>query len=293
MQNYDELFSTQEDFDKEQYKARKQAQRSEVYGMIDAAAQEMQYNGELFQSFLDVQARFDRYTVNNAILIAKQNPAATRLADFDTWQKEEVRVRKGEKGIAILEPGGEYTREDGSTATRFQVKYVFDISQTDSPQRVTPSVTRDLRLLLKALITHAPCQMQISDNMAENRNALYSPKERTIYVRQGMDGPDIFRALTSELAHARMSQGDPEYKRTGNLYTAHYVSYLLCRRYGVPADQFKFDKVPEEYAKMDSQTFRRELNRIRDVAGEISQSMNRVLDGQSRVKPQRDGNAAR
>lgn len=36
-----------------------------------------------FQPYLDVQARFDRYSVSNAVLIAAQCPEATRLADFD------------------------------------------------------------------------------------------------------------------------------------------------------------------------------------------------------------------
>lgn len=301
MSNYDDLFSAQESnsqeettlspLDKEEFKARKQAERDEVYGMIDAAAEEMKCNGELFQSFLDVQARFDRYTVNNAILITKQFPAATRLADFDTWQSENARVNKGEKSIAILEPGKDYTREDGSTATSFNVKRVFDISQTKNSRKNAPIVTRDERLLLKALITHAPCQMKISEHLPESMNAIYNPKEKTIYVRAGMDAPDIFCALSSELAHAHMDTGEAEYKRNSNLLAVYCVSYLLCKRYGVPTDRFHFDKMPEEYAKMDSQTFRKELAKIRDVAGEISHDMNRVLEAQDRTKKDRTDEA--
>lgn len=304
MANYDDLFSMQPEapaegaalnpFDKDEFKARKQAERDEVYGLIDSTTDEMKCSGELFQTCLDVQARFDRYSANNAILITKQLPEASRLADFDAWKNENVRVNKGEKSIAILEPSKKtYTREDGSTGTNFNVKRVFDVSQTNSTQKITPTVTRDERLLLKSLISHAPCQMKISDNLAENMNAIYSPKEKTIYARQGMDAPDIFRALSSELAHAHMSQGDADYKRTGNLNTAYCVSYVLCKRYGVPTDRFSFDRMPEEYAKMDNQEFRKELTKIRDVAGEISRDMNRVLDAQDRAKNERSSEDAR
>ena len=66
---------------------------------------------------------------------------------------------------SILEPGKPYTKEDGTTGTSFNVKRVFDISQTNSTEKVTPTVTRDERLLLKALITHAPCQLKIRNNI--------------------------------------------------------------------------------------------------------------------------------
>ena len=292
MPNFDDLFTApsesheatagQRSFNKDEFKARKQAERDNVYGLIDSTTEEMKCSGELFQTFLDVQARFDRYSPTNAILIAKQLPGAMRLADFDTWKAENVRVNKGEKSIAILEPGKAYTKEDGTTGTSFNVKRVFDISQTNSAEKIVPTVTRDERLLLKSLITHAPCQMKIGNNMHERMNAIYSPKENTIYVRQGMDAPDIFRALSSELAHAHMAKGDGEYKRTGNLNTVYCVSYVLCKRYGVPTDSFAFERMPEEYAKLDNKQFREELTKIRDVAGEISHEMNRVLDEHNR-----------
>ena len=59
--------------------------------MIDTFAHEMSMDGGLFCDYLDVQARFDRYSVSNAILIAAQKPDATKLADFDTWKASGVR----------------------------------------------------------------------------------------------------------------------------------------------------------------------------------------------------------
>ena len=153
-------------FDMDEYKARKQQERSDVYTLLDNTAEEVKGSGELFQTFLDVQARFDRYSVNNALLITAQMPEATKLADFDTWKEANVSVNKGETAISILGPGREYERDDGSTGTSFNVKKVFDISQTNSRERVTPKVTRDERLLLKSLISNAPCKMMISEAMS-------------------------------------------------------------------------------------------------------------------------------
>ena len=47
-------------------------------------------------AYLDVQARFDLYSVSNAILIAAQCPEATKLADFDTWKADGVYVKRGQ-----------------------------------------------------------------------------------------------------------------------------------------------------------------------------------------------------
>lgn len=92
MPNYDDLFTgqtTQQEekpFDKTVWAARKQAEREGVYAMIDSYVQDMGKEGGLFQAYLDVQARFDLYSVSNAILIAAQCPEATKLADFDSWK---------------------------------------------------------------------------------------------------------------------------------------------------------------------------------------------------------------
>jgi len=263
--------------DKDEYAARKKQEREEVYALLDSATEQVKGRPEQFQALLDVQARFDRYSINNALLILAQKPEANRLADFDTWKSENVRINKDEKAISILEPGGEYQRKDGTMATSFNVKKVFDVSQTNKQEKLTPTITRDERLLLKALITNAPCKMVISEEMAVTLNAIYKPENRTIYIRPGMDGPTIFRSLANELAHAHMDKGEG-YSRAHSSATAYCVAYVLCKRYGVPTDSFRFDSVPAEFSKLEAKEFRAEMSKVRSVAGEISMSMNKVLE---------------
>ncbi len=229
MPNYDDLFTEQpapqEEFDKNAWAAKKQAEREGVYAMIDSHVHDMGVDGGVFQGYLDVQARFDLYSVSNAILIAAQRPEATKLADFDTWKASGVYVKRGADAISILEPGKEYTRqEDGSTGVFCNVKKVFDISQTNSTgvsynvkkvfdisqtranQRPAPAVARDERLLLKALMNNAPCRFSISNELPEGVNVAYHPQNSVIYVRQGLDAPTIFRGVAQELARAHMDK---------------------------------------------------------------------------------------
>ena len=165
MNNYDDLFNSKDNndksksdnknkpFDKDAWVEKKRMERAEAYVMLDNATEEIVSDGERFRDFLNTQAQFDRYSVSNALLIAFQRPGATRVADFGTWKDDDVSVNKGEKAITILEPGNEYTREDGTTGFSINVKKVFDISQTDSNAN-TKRRTPDARAAIKALVAH-------------------------------------------------------------------------------------------------------------------------------------------
>ena len=47
-------------------------------------------------------------------------------------------MKKNQKGIVILEPGDEYTREDGSIGVSYNPKKVFDITQTTCAPECSP-----------------------------------------------------------------------------------------------------------------------------------------------------------
>ena len=61
-------------------------------------------DGENWQRWLDVAARFPSYSLNNLLLIAAQRPDATQVAGFGAWKALGRQVDKGSKGIAILAP---------------------------------------------------------------------------------------------------------------------------------------------------------------------------------------------
>lgn len=60
--------------------------------------------------------------MTNALLILAQMPEATQLKDFDGWKDAGASIKRQQKGISILEPGEEYTREDGTIGTSYNVK---------------------------------------------------------------------------------------------------------------------------------------------------------------------------
>ncbi|MCM1565174.1 MAG: ArdC-like ssDNA-binding domain-containing protein [Dehalobacter sp.] len=293
MSSFDDLFRQEKEapaprndqpFDKEAWKQQKQEQREMVYSLIDDTAEAVAQGGTQFQSYLDVQSRFDRYSVSNALLILAQKPNATRIADFDTWKEQGIYIRKKESGFYILEPGEEYQRDDGTSGISYNPKKMFDISQTGKALKHETSAYPDDRTRIKALMDHAPVPIRISDTLPEGTNALYQPDTREIQIRCGMDTENIFRALSQELAHAEMDKGDRDYGRSEHGFHAYCTSYMLCKQYGADTSGYRFDHAPEMLGSMNPQEIRAELSTIRETAGEISGRMNRMLVQQRQEK---------
>lgn len=292
MSNFDDLFDAQgsqpypggQSFDKDAWAEKKKAERQSVFDLADSTAGAVCTDGNKFREYLDLQARFDRYSATNALLILAQMPQATQVRDYDGWKDSGISVKRCPKAISILEPGDEYQREDGSIGTYYNVKRVFDVSQTTARGKVQPAVSTDGRLLLKALIHRPPVPMQMVDDLPNHMGAYYDHDQQVIFVRRGMDAPDIFRSVSKELAHAELAAVDVEYTREGAAFAAYSASYLLCRKYGIDASGYDFSRLPDSFRESDPQSVRAALSEIRDTAGEISGRMARVLEQSKQPK---------
>ena len=276
-----------EPFDKAAYAARKRSGRDECYRLADVTAEKVASSAELYAAYLNVQARYNRYSVNNALLLTAQYPKATKLATFEEWRKNGAQIAKGSKGIMLLEPGKEYMRADGSTGTNFRVKKVFDISQTDAPP-LTAEIHRDQRLLMRALIHNAPCRLAFDDALPAGVQAQYKPDSRTVFVRHGLEGDDMFRALARELAFAHLDKGDG-FSRTGCEFRAKSIAFLVCARNHIAAEAVV---VPASYSNLEAKAFKKELQQINEVANTMHGNMEQVLGKQQRDQmPQKAASA--
>ena len=288
MENNDGLVqnSNAEPFDKEKWATQKREERKVVYQMIDDAAVAAVSSGEKFQAFLNIQAQFDRYSASNALLIAHQCPDATQLADFAAWKNTGVHIKKGACAINRLEPGQEYTNQDGTVTTSYKVKKVFELSQTTALQKHETLVSHDKKLLLNALVDHRPCEIEVSDDLPERVNVLYQPADNKIYVRQGTDAEPLFRGLAQEIAKVHLKQ--KKLTCCNPAFTAYSVAYVLCRKNQLSCETFRFDRMPAEFGGMDAKSARQELSTIRRVSNVMIGDMNRVLDTHDRKQPQRE-----
>ena len=60
---------------------------------------------------------------------------------------------------------------------------------------------------------------------------------------KGHGRPDIFRCVSLEIANVQLAQSMDSYSRETDGYKAYAVSYMLCRRYGVDAQEYEISKL--------------------------------------------------
>ena len=185
MSIYDVFSGGNKPYDKAEWAAQKQAERKEAYELIDNTCSEMAVNGDSFRQYLDVQGRFDRYSVANAVLVSAQMPEATQLKDYGKWKQSRVYVNKDAQKITILEPSKEYLRDDGTKAVSYNAKVVYDISETSAKDRQEAAEPKSMRELVSAMIDASPVPFQPVDDL--ELPAFYDSEQQTIFIRTGLN----------------------------------------------------------------------------------------------------------
>lgn len=269
-----DIFNSGRPFDKAEWAAQKQAQRKEIYEQIDNTCKKMMADGGSFRQYLDIQGHFDRYSVNNAILVTAQMPEAMQLKDSNGWKQSHAYVEKGAQKITILEPGKPYQREDGTTAFGCQMKVVYDISQTTAKDRQKPQELKSMRELVAAMIDASPVSFVPIEEL--ELPAFYDSGQQTIFIQTGLSEEQLFTGMAKEVSAAVFDFKHKE-SRDNSEFKSYCVAYMVSSRYGVDTKAFHFGQLPKEYADMDMQTFKGELGKMRDVLGEIQNDMYKSL----------------
>lgn len=275
MSIYDVFSGGSKPFDKEQWAAQKQAQRKEAYELIDNTCSEMMADGESFRQYLDVQGRFDRYSVANAVLVSAQMPEATQLKDYNAWKQSRVYVNKDAKKAVILEPSKEYTRDDGSKAVGYNAKEVYDISETSAKDRQEAQEKKSMRELVSALIDASPVPFVPVADL--EMPAYYDSEQQSIFIRTGLNEEQLFVSMAKEVSAAVFDFKHNE-SREASEFKSYCVAYMISSRYGVDTRGFNFSRLPKELAETDTQAFKGELGSMRDVLGEIQSEMYKSME---------------
>lgn len=205
---------------------------------------------------------------------------ARRLGDKDFWRDQGVYIKRQEFGrpIKIVESNGEYTRDDGSIGVSYNIKRVYDISQTTARTRAPQAASHDARALLNALIYKRPAPVQSVDELPNGMDAVYDREQNAVFVRRGLSANDLFCGLSKALAQAELARTGEEYTEENAGFKAHCVSYILGKEFGVEVSSYAFEAPADFLRTDDPQTIRAELTDIRDTAYDISARMMRSLE---------------
>lgn len=185
---------------KEEYAAMKKAEREDLWARVDAQAQEVFRDDTAMKGFLDFMARCTPQSTRNLLILYDQNPEITHPRTFEKWKEAGRSVRTGETGYAFF-ADSKYEREDGTMANGYEILKAFDISQTrgQQPYPAQPHLPEEV---IAAMIENSPVPLSLSDQLPQGVQAQYVPKQRTIYVRNGMDEMATLCAIAREQAHA-------------------------------------------------------------------------------------------
>ena len=263
---------------KEEYAGKKKAEKERVYQMVDDTAMQIVSDPEKFRAFLDTQSRMDRYSAANALLIFNQLPEATQLKDFDDWGKDNVKIVKGAKSISILEPV-EYARQDGTTGVSYNVKKMFDVSQTNGRQTPAVSVNRDPKALITTMLDACPVEVEATNELPyPNMAAFYNNEKQTLYVKRNVgDSVAVAQCVAQELGHAQLSINSDTYSRRDMGFQAVCIGYMLCKKYGVDTQNFAIDRIPESLKEKEPKEIRAELSKTRNAMSEINSRISEEL----------------
>lgn len=257
----------EKEFDREKFKEKKRAELEALYDAVNEETLMIAENPEKFSGYLRVQARFNRYTVTNAILLLHQFPDAQKLKTFEGWKRDGASVKRGEKSISILEPYS-YTKADGNTVKGFRIKKLFDISQTDLKQSPAPFFSGvSSRGILRALLEASPVESEAADTLDHGKDAVFDQEKQKIYIRRMLDPDDFFRAAAASIAEAQLAkQGSSQEELR---FKAEATAFMLCVKYGINPERIRV-KMPGVAAQIEIKEIKAELSEIRKTFAGIA-----------------------
>ena len=267
-----------ENLSKEDFAEKKRIEKERVYKLIDDTALDVMSSPEKFKAFLDTQSRMDRYSAVNALLIYNQLPKATQLKDFVDWSKDNVKIDKGAKSISILEPV-EYSKRDGTTGVSYNVKRMFDVSQTNGRKTPAPTINRDPKEFITTMFDASPVEIEsTTDLIYPDAAALYDNSKQIIFVREGIgDSVAVAQCVAQELAHAQLSIDSEYYSRRDMGFQAVCIGYMICKKHGIDTQNFAIERIPDEFKNMNARDIRNFLSKTRNAMADIQSSISDQL----------------
>ncbi|MBV8630461.1 MAG: DUF1738 domain-containing protein [Silvibacterium sp.] len=215
---------------------------------------------ETLTAYLTAMARFHNYSFGNILAIARQRPAATRVAGFRTWKEMGRFVKRGEKGIQILAPMVGYRRkrteaEEESTADAkpqpvligFRVVHVWDISQTEGAElpKMEYGVSGEvggLRDRLMNFLIEQNIALEFNENIAPALGVSYGGK---IALLPGQSKPQEFVTLVHETAHELLHKAERRTLTTATVREteAEAVAFVVGQAVGLEMGRSSSDYI--------------------------------------------------
>ena len=287
-------------------------QLREITDRLEAGIEEI-FTSENYKKYLSTMAKFHKYSFNNTLLIALQNPEATLVAGYTAWQQKFHRqVKRGEKSIKIIAPmtfrrDMEVEKVDPATQEiiigadgqpeketrqvsyqRFKVSSVFDISQTFGepiPSLEVPELTGDrehFEVYMEAVRKVSPVPIRF-DEIPGDVKGYYSNTKKEIVIQKGMSQAQIIKTAVHELGHSLChdrdyleSIGEKKDRVTMEL-EAESIANCVCAYFGLDTGDYSYPYIAGWAVDRPRNTLQESMDLIRTTSGEVIEKMAEVF----------------
>jgi len=267
----------------------------ELTEKLDKGVEEI-LTSDRYKEYLKQMSKFHRYSFNNTILIFLQNPEATLVAGYKTWQTAFKRnVNKGEKGMTILAPcpfkikkeieftndkGEKEKREEEYLVPRFKPVKVFDISQTSGEplKQIAEELKgeyKDYKKLFEAIKKCSNYEIIFKAGTEEKGSC--SMKEKRISIKEGMSEIQTIKTLIHEIAHEKLHSGETQdISRNQEEVEAESVAFVVSNYFGIDTSSYSFDYITS-WQQKDKADVKHSLATIQATSNEFIEKIKENL----------------
>lgn len=241
--------------------------------------------------YLCFQSQFYHYSFQNAMLIYSQNPEATFVKGYKSWNQLGRYVKKGATGLAILAPcykkveefkepenASVYQDKEAQKETKrilagFKVTYVYDISDTDGSDEYIPVLVKGLagnseaeREIYEKLVAFISTEHEIKEVTGTASKGSYNLDTGIISIRGDLEYLQRIKTLLHEYAHALDFEMHPEedVSRNRRELIAESVAFVVALRLGLDTSSYSMSYIKSWLKDTD------ELKIIADTVQKVS-----------------------
>ncbi len=269
------------------------------------------YESDRYKDYLKVMSQLPNYSVNNQILIMLQQPEASLVMGYKSWEKLDRHVKKGERGIRIIAPCPYKVKKDMEkmdphtqqpvmgrdgtplkeqvevTVPAYKVISVFSQEQTEGKElpEIAYDLTKDVdgySRFMEALKEVSPVPVEIR-HINGGTHGFYSNNTKTICLAEGMSQEQAIKTLCHELGHAILhdretgKEKDKRPDRSTMEVEAESVAYTVCQHFGIDSSDYSFGYVAGWARDKELSQLKDSLSVIRSTAAEIIDAVEKSL----------------
>ncbi len=248
-----------------------------------------------YKDVLLFMGNLSSYSLTNQLYILYQKNDVTTVHGLRAWNKLGRFVKKGEKGIKILQPIHKKKEgEEEKPCLGFRVGYVFDLSQTEGEELKAFSFKEETLVENKGKIIQGMenavkkegyCLAYASkEELGEDCYGLCDHKAKIIKIREGLSDLQTVSTLAHECGHA-LAHGSPRNDFEGLLplerreikeVEAESIACIVCSYLGLDTENFNFSYIAG-WASGDISKFRKNLELVSKYAKELIDGIKEAL----------------